>query len=259
MSTLAQPTLVPHSRRDWRAIGLAIVMHVLLGVLLFFGVRWQSSTPAVIQAELWSASPQTATPAPVRVVPPPKVETPKPPPKVEEEPLPVKPDIVVKQPVKTEPPKKKEPPKQEIVKAPPKVEPAPPKVVAKPPVEAPPKAPSDLANLIASAGAPSTGKDPQTSGPKGDPGYVGAITTKILSNLRFPLPVDLQGNPEALFEVTQLQSGEIVTSKMTKSSGLPAYDAAIARAIEASSPLPKRKDGSVERNLTLSFKPLDKR
>ena len=257
MTTITAPYVVPPPGRDWRAIALAVLMHVLLGTLLFFGVRWQSSTPAVIEAELWSALPQTAAPAPAPIPPPPKVEAPRPPPKVVEEPPPIKPDIAIKEPVKTEPPRKREPPK-DVVKTPPKMEPVPPKAIPKPPVEAPPRPPSDLANLLASAGTPSTGKDAQTSGPKGDPGYEGAIKTKIRSNLRFPVPADLQGNPVATFEITQLPSGEIDNKKMTKSSGLPAYDAAIERAIEASSPLPKRKDGSVERRLTLEFKLLEK-
>lgn len=258
MTTVTAPYVVPPPGRDWRAIALAVLMHVFLAALLFFGVRWQSSTPAVIEAELWSTLPQTAAPAPTPLPPLPKIVTHKPPPKIVEEPPLIKPDIAIKEPVKTAPPKKKEPPK-EVVKTLPKAVPVPPKAVPKPPVETPPGPPSDLANILASAGTPSTGKDTRTSGPKGDPGYEGAIRTKILSNLRFPIPPDLQGNPEATFEITQLPSGEIDTSKMTKSSGLPAYDAAIARAIEASSPLPRRKDGSVDRRLTLVFTPRDKR
>ena len=125
--------------------------------------------------------------------------------------------------------------------------------------QTPPKPSQSMAELLASADTPSSGKDAQSSGPKGDPGYKDAIQAKIKSNLRFPIPADMQGNPEAVFEITQLPSGEIDSSKMIKSSGLPAYDAAIVRAIEASSPLPKPKDGSKPtRKLELSFTPRDK-
>ncbi len=108
-AAVARPYNVPQSGGSAPAIALAVLMHVLLAALLFFGVRWQSSAPAVIQAELWSAMPQTAASAPRPVPPPQKVEAPKPEPKVEIEPPKVKPDIVEKAPVKVEPPKKKEP------------------------------------------------------------------------------------------------------------------------------------------------------
>ena len=47
---------------------LAVVVHVLLAVLLTFGVRWQSRTPDVVQVELWQPPP-----------PPPPVVQPEPP------------------------------------------------------------------------------------------------------------------------------------------------------------------------------------
>ena len=122
----------------------------------------------------------------------------------------------------------------------------------KPPVEAPPKPPSDIAYLQALAGAPSTGKATQSSGPKGDPGYKDAIETKIKSNLRFPIPADLQGNPEAVFEVSLLPNMEILSVKLVKTSGIPTYDEAAKRAINASSPLPPPPPG-VEPGRVLRF------
>jgi colicin import membrane protein len=40
---------------------------------------------------------------------------------------------------------------------------------------------------------------------------------------------------------------------MLKSSGIPAFDDAVEKAIAKSSPLPKKKDGSVERDLEVSY------
>ena len=53
------------------------------------------------------------------------------------------------------------------------------------------------------------------------------------------LPPDIAGNPEAIFDVVQLPTGEVMSVKLRKSSGHKAYDAAVERAILKSSPLPR--------------------
>ena len=53
------------------------------------------------------------------------------------------------------------------------------------------------------------------------------------------LPPDMQGNPEAIFDVVQLPTGEIIDVQLGKSSGVRAYDEAVQRAILKSSPLPR--------------------
>jgi colicin import membrane protein len=50
------------------------------------------------------------------------------------------------------------------------------------------------------------------------------------------------------FQVEQLPTGEILSVRKTKSSGMPAFDDAVERGINKSSPLPKKKDGTVERS-----------
>ncbi len=262
-ATLARPSHVPHSGGSARAIALAVLMHVLLGALLFFGIRWQSSAPAVIQAELWSAMPQTAAPAPRPVPPPTRVEAPRPEPKAEVEPPKIKPDIVEKAPVKVEPPKKKEPvkveapkpqPKLEPVKTPPKPEPV--KTPPKPVVEAPPRPPSDLANILASAGTPSTGKDQQTSGPRGRENYISRLQNAIRTQMRYP--ATSAGNPLVEIHIEQLPNGEVTGVTVLKASGVQSFDEAVERAIRAASPLPKDEQGKVERDLKLDYKMYDK-
>ena len=253
-ATVARPYNVPQSGGSAPAIVLAVLMHVLLAALLFFGIRWQSSAPAVIQAELWSAVPQTAAPAPRPVPPPQKVEAPKPEPKAEVEPPKVKPDIVEKAPAKAEPPKKKEPVKVEAPKPEPRPEPI--KTPPKPVVEAPPRPPSDLANLIASAGTPSTGKDQQTSGPRGRENYISRLQTAIRSQMRYP--ANSPGNPVVEMRIEQLPNGEVVNVTVKKPSGVQAFDDAVERAIRAASPLPKDEQGKVERVLNLDYNMYEK-
>ncbi len=247
-AVMTRPYTVPNADGSARAIALAVVMHVLLGALLFFGIRWQSSAPEVINAELWSALPQTAAPAPTYVPPPPKVEAPRPVQKVEEPPPRVKPDIVEKAPVKVEPPKKKEVVKVEAPKVQPK--PEPPKPVPKA-VEAPVRAPSDLANLIASAGTPATGKDQQTSGPSGSKGYIAKLVNAIRSQMRYP--ASCPASTRAKVRIEQLPNGEVTDVTILQASGVSSFDAAVDRAIHAASPLPRDENGRVERALELVY------
>ena len=67
-----------------------------------------------------------------------------------------------------------------------------------------------------------------------------------------------KGNPEAIFDVVQLPTGEVISVKLRKSSGHRAYDEAVERAIHKSSPLPKPDAGmAFQRALELRFRPLD--
>ena len=84
--------------------------------------------------------------------------------------------------------------------------------------------------------------------------YVSKIRNKVRGNI--VLAADVPGNPEAIFEVNQLPSGEIVNVQLIRSSGHRAYDEAVERAILKSSPLPKPSDPEVfQRRLTLRFRP----
>lgn len=100
--TDATPHSVPPEPGRWRAITLAALMHLLLLVFLWVGVRWQNDTPATIEAEVWSPQQREAAPLPVPAVEPAKQPEPKPvvketPKPVEEERPVVKPDIALEQ------------------------------------------------------------------------------------------------------------------------------------------------------------------
>jgi colicin import membrane protein len=91
---------------------------------------------------------------------------------------------------------------------------------------------------------------------RGQTEYSEKIRRKIRSNIT--LPPGIQGNPQAEFEVTQLPSGEVLGVKLRRSSGNPALDAAVERAIHKSSPLPKpAKPEWFERVVDIQYKPRD--
>ena len=66
------------------------------------------------------------------------------------------------------------------------------------------------------------------------------ISAKVHGNTR--LPDNLKGNPEVRCVVKLLPTGEVQSVRVTKSSGNSAYDEAVIRAIEKSSPLPLPAD-----------------
>jgi colicin import membrane protein len=86
--------------------------------------------------------------------------------------------------------------------------------------------------------------------------YVRRIQAKVKGNVT--LPPELPGNVEAIFEVVQLPTGEIIDVVLKKSSGVRAYDDAVQRAIAKSSPLPRPDRPELfQRTLTLRFRPQD--
>jgi len=258
----------------WRSAALAAGMHLLLGLFLFYSVRWQTSKPAAVQVELVSRQP--AVEAPARPAPPPEPVVEKPPAPVVEPPPPPpqpKPDIALK-----EPPKPKPLPKVEPKPAPKPVERKPePKVEKKPdPKPAPPdtrreqeSADRMLKEALARESAESTRRQAAQEADmmakvaaegarlKATQSWADRISAKVKGNIA--LPPGVSGKPEALVSIALLPDGSVVSEpKMKRSTGNAALDDAILRAIVRSSPLPKPDDASVfQRNLDLKFRPLD--
>lgn len=263
------------------ALALTVLVHAALVAVLFFGVQWKRKPPEVYEVELWSARPvppvQAPPPEPV-AKPEPRVEPkpePKPLPKVEPPP-PKAPDIAVKQEKKPEPkkpePPKPEPPKPEPKKPEPRPEPKPePK---KPEAKPQPKfdfdqelakesaqlksaAKASAANAQHLANAAAAEAEQRASANKrGLESYAAKIRGKVRGNI--VLPPNIQGNPEAIFEVSQLPSGEVLSVKLKRSSGNAGLDTAIERAILKSSPLPKPDDPSqFQRMLEIKYKPFE--
>ncbi|MGI4717603.1 MAG: cell envelope integrity protein TolA [Janthinobacterium lividum] len=99
----------------------------------------------------------------------------------------------------------------------------------------------------------STGSAAKSTAPKADAGYVAAITAAIKSNTAYGGSTTMPGNPKAVFKVEQLPTGEIMSVRLVKSSGVPEFDRAVENGIKKASPLPKKKDGTVERTLDVNF------
>lgn len=248
-----------------KALTFTLLVHLALVGALFLGVQWKRSEPEAMQVELWSPTPQKATRvAPPEPAPEPKPE-PMPEPKPEPKPEPPKkletpkpPAIVVKEEKKKPEPKKPEPKPE-----PPKPEPKPePKPVPKPKNDpfkemlerenhqrqavAEQDRLAELANQAQKAAANRRGLE----------GYAAKIRAKVRGNI--VLPPNLPGNPEALFEVNQLPGGDVLSIRLKRSSGVPALDEAIERAIRKSSPLPKPDDPSqFQRTLEIKYKPFE--
>jgi colicin import membrane protein len=109
---------------------------------------------------------------------------------------------------------------------------------------------AEMSRITGAAAKGSTGSAAQSTGGKVDGGYQAAIRAKIKSNLVYGTVDDTL---KATYEITQLPSGEIIGVRKVKGSGSSAYDSAIENAIAKSSPLPKKKDGTVEREFTADF------
>ncbi len=245
------------------AIGLSALVHLVLLALLFIGVRWQSSVPSTVTVELWE--PQPALPPAVLEAPKPQpvAPPPKPAPEVKPEPRIEKPDIALKA-----PPKPKAKPKEEK-----KPKPAP-----KTKAQAKPAAPDEKyerelqaqltteeARLEAERQAEQVRELAQRAEQqarlrsaalaKESIDYIARITAKVRGNWILP---PMEGNPEAVFLVTQLPTGDVLDVKLVRSSGIPAYDAAVERAILKSSPLPLPRSRELfSRELKLTFRPHD--
>jgi len=253
------------STAKWVAAILAIAVHVAFVLFLIFNVNWQNPTPAPVTAELY-VPPAAAKIEPAKPPPePPKPEPPKPqaetkPPPVE----PLKPDIALKQ--KQERAKKeqaererKEKEKQDAEKREAERREAEKKQQEKRLAEARERQAREADALKAQAQRERQAQEKTAADAaraKADADYIRRIQAKIRGNV--VVPPDMPGNPEAIFAVVQLPSGEIIDVQLGKSSGVRAYDEAVQRAILKSSPLPRPDSPDMfRRNLTLKFRPLD--
>jgi colicin import membrane protein len=85
------------------------------------------------------------------------------------------------------------------------------------------------------------------------------IMAKIRRNIVMPL--DVQDNMMAIFDVILIPGGTVISSKLAKPSGSPAYDDAVDRAISKAQPLPVPPDVALFnrfRELHLTFTPKEK-
>ncbi len=258
-----------HEPSKWTSLALAATVHLALIAALFLGVQWKSQAPSSVEVEMWRGAPPPAPPPRPEPKPEPR---PQPKPEARPEPKPepkppVKADIVLKDEKKPkEPPKKSEPkpepPKKPEVKKP---EPERPRIDFdeelkrdQKQLEQQKRLEAERARAAAEASQLAQLKAEQSAAARnrGIADYAAKVRGKIRGNI--VLPPGLQGNPEAVFEVNQLPSGEVLSVKVRKSSGNPQLDAAIERAILKSSPLPKPDQPELfERTLKIPYRPFE--
>ena len=232
----------------------ALGMHLMFLMLLIFGVTWQKKVePQANIVDLWTnlpsqAQPKVATPPPEPEVKPevrPKVEPP-PPVKAAAKPEVAKPDIAIKDKAEKErrilEEKQKEAKKREEEA----------KVTAAKEQQAEAqrlaREQEDAQRRVAEQAAAAR----QSQIDK----YKKAISDKIRRFI--VLPPNIQGNPEAQFDVVLLPDGNPLGVKLKRTSGNTAYDNAVERAILKAQPLPLPPDPALFkdfRELNLKFKP----
>ena len=280
-AALAHDAFAPRRPPGMRSgLALALGVHVLLVLALAWSVQWKTSEPEGVVAELWSALPQFAAPRVAAPEPPrpPVVAEPKPlpPPPRPEPPAPPRedPQIAIER-AKVEAAKKAEAAKREEAR---RAEAQREKELAKErekerlaeeqaekkklaekarQEEARQAAirEANLKRMMAQAGASddpaATGTAARTSGPSA--GYAGRIKARIKPNI--VLTSNVAGNPLATVEVRLAPDGTIVSRRLTKSSGSPAWDETVLRAIDKTEVLPRDVDGRVPPSMSIDFRP----
>ena len=261
MKRKAEPRHAPEKESSpgrIRAVFLAVLVHAAFFALIVFGVTWQSSPPAPVEAELWDKLPPAAksTPKPVEPEPePPKTEPPKPEPPKPEPPKP--------EPPKPEPPKppepKAEPPKPdpEIVK---KLEREKREKLEKEKrekleqekrdkeaakkkreqEEAAKKKREDEKRRVEEERVRREVEQARQAAATARQSEIDRWRAQIQAKIRgrANVPDTVTGNPEVQVRIRILPGGEVLDITVTKRSGNPTYDAAIERAIRSASPLP---------------------
>jgi colicin import membrane protein len=273
-ATLTRDALIPRNPDSvGRGLAMALAVHALLLIAIAFGVSWRSSNPAGVEAELWAAVPQIAAPKPVEPEPTPqpvkKIEPPPPPPKVE---TPRQDDaqIAIERAKREEQKRKEEQRREDELKRQKEEQQrklAEAEKLKKEQAEQKKREAAEAAAAqaqrqkqlermaaLAGDGAPNaTGTAAKSAGPSAS--YAGRIKARILPNIVFPDSVS--GNPQATVEVKAGPDGTIIGRRLLKSSGVPAWDEAVLRAIDKTEVLPRDTDGRVPPSLEISFRPRD--
>jgi len=262
MNLPADAPFVTRANARFVSGALALGVHALFVLLLVFGVSWQTQHPAPVMVDLWQALPAAVPPAavtppePVKAAPAPKPAptlkpAPLPKPVAEEPPPPKAPDIALeKRKAETERLKKlhamqaaEDRAREESARAEANaIKQARDKQLAEQKksdllrqMEADELRQSMAEETAANAARAAAGKN-QAALAQAVGQYRDLISAKVRGNTR--LPDNLKGNPQVRCLVKLLPTGEVVSVRVTQSSGNAAYDEAVVRAIEKSSPLP---------------------
>lgn len=288
----------PAEHRTPRGYVLALVAHALLLAALTWGVNWKTQPQTIaVEAELWSNVVQEAAPKLVEPPPPPPPPPPQPQPKPVPQPVAAKPEPVAPDPQiaiekerkRLEKLEREEQKKAELAekkrieqekkeqerlereekkrlealeKERQRQEAEAKEKARQEAIKAAERAAERAANLQrmaglagASGGPTAVGSALQSSGPSA--GYGAKIRALLRPKIVFP--DNLPGNPQAEVEVRTAPDGSVVSRRLTRSSGVPAWDDAVLKAIDKTDRFPPDTDGDgkVPPLLQLTFRPKD--
>jgi len=218
---------------------LAVAVHGLFFALMYFGVAWQSTRLEFVSVELWQSLPEVVDVQPEKPRVQEEVVSPPQPERAD------KPDIVL-------------PEKKKVVARKSENKPARKKVEGRREGEKS-GAQKPIGNIrearIADQAEREVAEQAAAKGRMVNE-YKAKIQSKITHNI--VMPPGVQDDALAIFRVTLLPGGAILSATMKKSSGNVAYDNAVERAILKSDPLPLPPDASLFKEfriLELKFQP----
>ncbi len=116
-----------------------------------------------------------------------------------------------------------------------------------------------LQSQAGNAGIPSDAAAKGAAGGQLDAGYAGRVATAIRGNTTFQASRDLEGNPRAIFLVQLRPDCTLISVKLRKSSGLPAWDQAAERGIERTDPFPRPSGSACQPEIEITRGPRDER
>ncbi|KQT10364.1 cell envelope integrity protein TolA [Ramlibacter sp. Leaf400] len=269
-----------------RSIGLALLAHAVLALGLSWGVKWKRDDPVVTaEAELWANAPQQAAPKPVEAPPAPPPPPPAPP--QPQQPTQAERDAEIalekererkeaeakarreeaerqkqlaERKRQQEEARKEEARKEQARKADEKrkEEQARTRKQQEEDKRMAQMREENMKRMAGMAGATgpreSTGTALRSSGPSAS--YAGRLSALFQRNVVFPGGVDtIAGNPVAVVQVRVSPTGEILSAKLSRSSGNAAWDEAAVRAIERSERIPADVDGRYVSDFPVEMKP----
>lgn len=268
----------PPRRREGllRAYALALLVHALLLAALTWGVSWRRHDNSLaVEAELWAAVPQQAALAPAPAEPQPEPAAPAAPARAETPP-PSEAEIALARERKRQAQQQAEQQRREQQRREQERQAHEQAEREKRLAEEKRKQEQEARRreqqlaaereklrqeqisramgLAGASGAPTaSGTALKSAGPSAS--YAARIRARIKPNIVFA--EDLPHNPSAEVEVRTAPDGTIVGRRILRSSGTPAWDEAVLKAIDKTEVLPRNEDGVVPSPMIITFRPKD--
>lgn len=251
MQTAAYPYQPVRERRTLTCFLLALLMHLLLGALLYYGVRWRNAVPTGVAAELWEPVPAATEPEPV-IKPAPT------PPPVEEEDADISLQEKQRKARQAERDAEQQRQRESLARAEAARKEAQRKAMEAQRQASNAERQAELARLRAQAGgAGATANTGAGSGSSAKPssGYAERVRQRVKPNIIFN--EDVAGNPAAVVAVHMAPDGSLLSTRLARSSGNAGWDNAVLRAVQRSDPLPRDSNGVAPSNILITFWPKD--